>query len=289
MPRNRTRFCVSVDGRPRELFAVTEDNSGRLTLTIRSAGHLADGSVRIPTEFHKISVHPNPKSERFNTVHLTWKLTNGEVIERHLLTDAVKKRTGFAHIYIRRCPHLGQEALAPSDEGRPTTKLIIVDDHDPERFIFIHSILIGSPNNEFPSFPGMLPRVTQYAFKNFRVIVLSAQIILRSIRSGAFIYLFTMAHEELRGEWTRRIVGELMQGRAPDECAIEFRVGASELVLVVLESSRQKMFQEMNSEDRKLLRYSIRRLRREVRMLSKRMRPGLVTLILDRDYSPPSF
>jgi hypothetical protein len=36
MPRNRTRFCVQVNGKPRELVSAIEANNGRVTLRIRS-------------------------------------------------------------------------------------------------------------------------------------------------------------------------------------------------------------------------------------------------------------
>jgi hypothetical protein len=233
MPRDRTRFCVEVDGKPRELFIVKEDPDGSLTLLIRSAeyfGHaLANNASRVHD--HKISVHHSKKSDRFNTIHMTQELVGREPIESHVLTDAVKCKTGFCQIYFRRCPNLNRDFFLP--ETKETKEIVVIDEHYPLMETLVHSVLIGPSETPFDRVDGRVA-VTSRTFGMFRVVVLSSRLFgLPTHPTGSFSYAFSFDTRgaDLTPE-TKILVDQLTQGLPAADCVNEFWLAANCLMEV---------------------------------------------------------
>lgn len=100
----KVAFCINVDGSPRSLFTVYEQNDGELILTIKSGETigLQEGGKKILQQ--RYSIHLNQNSPDYNVIKQTITV-EGEEIATVALTDAIKKASGFAHIYSRRFPN----------------------------------------------------------------------------------------------------------------------------------------------------------------------------------------
>jgi hypothetical protein len=235
MPRNRTRFCVQVNGKPRELFSAIESKNGRVTLRVRSGAKVfeLDPASGLSTKNPKISIHPSGKSEMFNLIHMTQDVEGrSKPIERHLLTDAVRAKKGFCQVYVRRCMNLNADWFVPNDIGRAGTDIVVIDHHNVLTQNLLHSVLVGSPEAVFTHNDKRVI-VTERVFSNFKIVVLHSMFsLMPAAPTGNFVYIssvdtkkHTFPSEDMKQEFDR-----LVEGQSPSTCIDEFWLGANSLM-----------------------------------------------------------
>jgi hypothetical protein len=235
MPRNRTRFCVQVNGKPRELLSVIEDNKGSLTLRVRSGAKAYEGDPTsdLNTKNHKISIHLTKQSPIFNSVHMTQCIEGrSKPIESHLLTDAVKRKRGFCQIYVRRCMNLNADWFVPDDVDKAGTDIVVIDQHNTMTQNLIHSVLVGAPDTEFETYDKRV-LVTERVFSNFKIVLLHSMFFLMPAHpTGNFIYISsvdTKTYTFPNGN-TKQEFDKLVEGQPASTCIDEFWLGATSLM-----------------------------------------------------------
>jgi len=72
----------------------------------------------------RISIHPSLTSEAFTTVKKTTVLADGKRITAVALTDAVKGKTGFSGIFVRRSEDLSGDRYAPLGKLKVGDRLV---------------------------------------------------------------------------------------------------------------------------------------------------------------------
>jgi hypothetical protein len=287
MPRNRTRFCVQVNGKPRELVSAIEANNGRVTLRIRSGAKAfeLDPASGLNTKNHKISIHPPGKSPTFNLIHMTQDVEGrSKPIESHLLTDAVKAKKGFCQIYVRRCMNLNADWFVPDDIGRAGTDIVVIDQHNVMTQNLIHSVLVGAPDAEFAHTDKRVV-VTERVFSNFKIVLLHSMFFfMPAAPTGNFIYIssvdtkkYTFPDDDMKQEFDR-----LVEGQSPTACIDEFWLGANSLmekfVLDRLEDTKAPVPLGISRDH---LTTCLGRFSQEANRLSSKVRPALVAYYRD--------
>jgi hypothetical protein len=226
---NRTRFCVDVNAKPRELLSVSVDKDDSLTVRIRSAEYFGHGTDLPKVGNHKISIHLSERSADFNLIHMTQEVEGRDYpVESHLLTNAIKAKTGFCPIYTRRCPNLDRDIYIPTDRDQETTEVVVIDRHDPRTENFIHSVLVGAADATF-SAPFDRGVMAERKFEKFKIVLLSSRFFLMPTHpTGSFNYAFSIDTKvHLFDPETKKEVDRLVEGQPPSVCVDEFWLAAN--------------------------------------------------------------
>ena len=92
MDKKKTRFCINVSGKPRQLFSILEKNNGDLNIHFRGGGKtlkssnlddLIEARDSISHEYKEISdqhisIHRSPKSPECNMTKRTMITSDGD-------------------------------------------------------------------------------------------------------------------------------------------------------------------------------------------------------------------
>lgn len=291
MSRDLTRFCVSVDEQPRELFSVQETNNKGLILSVRSAEGFGRSGDGLRNTQHKFTIHPSIKSDTYNLIHLTRIAHDSTRLEHWLMTDAVKKNTGFAHIYFRRCPDLKRGRYIPSDSDRSSTSLVNVGVYDPGSTTMVHSVLVGSSEVTFNPPSGSQIGMVQRVFGKFSIVVLnSCWLAQHSHETGMYMYLSSAGPEKVESETeeTKALVRELMNGRPATECLNEFQFAAWTLMAQFYEQTFSDFPQEKKVREHAQMVELRKLLNVRIKSFAGKIRPALAQLFLDRSQWPPT-
>lgn len=176
------------------------------------------GSSENPEILHqKYSVHMSPNSPEFSTiVHTLW-LSDGRKLLSRALTDAVKSKKGFFHIFSRRCSDLSPARYdVPESDGAQRLELASVI----ENFTLIYSVFVGHSSSTFGPQPNT--SVIEFAFSEFKIIVLSAYIPLPPHHTGYFLHNLTF-RPEIEDIITQGAMRDLMRGTSAAETLDSFR------------------------------------------------------------------
>jgi hypothetical protein len=291
MPRNRTRFCVQVNGKPRELVSAIEDTKGTVTLRVRSGAKMFefDPASGVNTRNHKFSIHLSKKSPLFNSIHMT-QCVEGRTkpIESHLLTDAVKKKRGFCQIYVRRCMNLNADWFVPEDIDNASTEIVVVDEHHPQTENLIHSVLVGAPDAIFDLSDKRVV-LTERTFSNFKIALLHSRFFLMPAHpTGNFIYIssvdtkkYTFPNGNMKQEFDK-----LVEGQSASTCTHEFWLGAMSLMeKFALDRLEDTKYPVPPGALRDHLTTCLGRFSQEANRLSSKVRPALVAFYRDPRFS----
>jgi hypothetical protein len=218
VPEPKTiKFSIEADGAPRLLFSLRESSNKDVMLIIRPGGFFGDGPE--PTNEvleQRYSIHRSASSADYNTIVHTIKLAGGNVYRLSHLTDAIKKRSGFAHVYSRLCPWLDTDQFAASEKDKQF--LMSLGAYETGRFTLVHSVFVGACDQEFEC---ELPRDTNLAQKQFcflRVVVLWSFLTLPSHAEGYLMHGHTIKPELVPDPVAQEELRKQMRGRSENDC-----------------------------------------------------------------------
>jgi hypothetical protein len=158
-------FTTRVEEKPRVLFSVLEKKNGELIIPVRSAeryGHTY--SSAIPILEQRFSIHPSLKSKDYTTIKHTTNLVDGTQVSSVALTDAIKLRTGFSIVYVKRVQDLSPEKYLLSEADANSSTLIKLPPIKPPTEMLFYGLLVGPIEIEFKAKdPDVL--VIQHCFK----------------------------------------------------------------------------------------------------------------------------
>jgi len=220
MAAKKVRFTIEVDDVPRKLLSIVERTNGDLVFGVPAAADLGyvpgnDKTIRQ----QKFSIHVSPRSFHCNTIKQTLLLDNGQLITSYHKTTALKLDTGFAPVFFRRCPDLSlaRYALSQRDKG----ERISLGGLDHRRYNLIYGVFVGRPDR-FMRAPDHIAQTEQCAFKNFRVVILAARLLLPSHPTGTYTHISNLSPFGVRLS-PNRPVAKLAPGITPDGCVVLFR------------------------------------------------------------------
>lgn len=177
---SKTVFGVQIGGILHTLFTVRLKLNGELMIThplgASYAGDLSSGesgalvaSENSPKFIQeRLSVHLSQNSRDYNTVKRTSVRSDGTELTSVAITNAVKKKEGYAFMFGGRWYNIAMlPAAAPECRRKTISKL------DPNQETFIGTILLAHAGAVFPEHLPVTENitVTQERFGGFRIVV----------------------------------------------------------------------------------------------------------------------
>jgi hypothetical protein len=222
MSQNTTKFAVRVPDGERILFSIVEKTNGELILPISGAEKMGiDWTTGPNVREQRYSIHPSPKSADFTTVKLTIVLEEHPSTTIVALTNAVKKKTGFSIILVRRCQNLVHATQRPI-RHKPQDQLVTLPEFDPTKFTLFHGLFVGHPKSKFDATePNVI--IAPLFFKNFQIVVMASLFRMPSHRTTEFLHALTVRPEAAKHEQQEALLRFLMTGRPPEICIRQYK------------------------------------------------------------------
>jgi hypothetical protein len=221
MSQNTTRFAVRVPDGERILFSIVEKTNGELILPISGAEKMGtDWTTGPNVREQRYSIHPSPKSADFTTLKLTIVLEGHPSTTIVALTNAVKKKSGFSIILVRRCQNLVHATQRPI-RHKPRDKLVTLPEFDPMKFTLFHGLFVGHPKSKFDATePNVI--IAPLFFKNFQIIVMASLFRMPSHRTTESVHALTARPESAKHAQQEALLRFLMTGRPPEICIRQY-------------------------------------------------------------------
>jgi hypothetical protein len=226
----RIRVVATVDGAYRGLFSLLEKPNGELIVPVTHSGRYSDGSTldydrasAILEE--RISIHLSPNSEEFTTIKRTTVLADGRRITAVALTDAVKRKSGFSSIFVRRYENLSGDGYAPLGKAKIGECLLVVPEHDPKFFtMFGGGVYLGHPDVEFKvDEKDPMLHIEAIRFRNFQLVVMFSLQPFRSHYTTETGNNVTY-NPKLGRESGRALLDALMRGKSAQICVAQYSI-----------------------------------------------------------------
>jgi hypothetical protein len=115
-----------------------EKANGELIIPTKT-GERAENNLGPRLLEQRYSVHPSPQSSEFTTIKQTVNTDDGKTETSVILTDAVKLKTGFAIVFVRRVQDLTPERYAIQSTNRKNERTFVIADLDP----VLHTLFIS--------------------------------------------------------------------------------------------------------------------------------------------------
>jgi hypothetical protein len=184
-----TRFSVRIECIPRVLFSVFEKPNGELIIPIRTAERL-DGPDGPRLREQRYSIHPSPRSADYTTIKQTINADSSRSITSVVLTDAVKKKSGFSIVFVRRVQDLNHEKYTLRRAQKKGERIFVLADLDPVLHTFFFGIFLCHPETKFDaSAPGIV--VSLFPFKEFKIVILATALLMPTHYTSDFAHAVT--------------------------------------------------------------------------------------------------
>lgn len=239
-----TRFAVNVPGGEHILFSIVEKPNGELILPIVSAERMGPNWDTGPRVLeHRYSIHTSPQSQDFTTIKQTINLATGPSVTTVALTDAVKKRTGFSLILVRRCQNL-VDAPHVAFRHKHRDKLFVLPEFDPIKFTLFVGMFVGHPDELFGSTDDEII-ISPFHFRTFQIVIMASLIAMPSHHTTQFVHALTTPPDLAKHEQQRELLHYLMMGKPASICIRQYRTSVKWLTKQYLE----KMLPQITHQD----------------------------------------
>jgi hypothetical protein len=223
----RIRVVAIVDGAYRGLFSVLEKPSGELIIPVTHGGRYADASkldygTAATILEERISIHLSPNSEEFTTIKRSTVLADGRRITAVALTDAVKRKSGFSNIFVRRYENLSGEGYAPIGKAKIGDRLLVVPEHDPKFDTIFGDLYLSHPDVEFKiAEKDPMLHIEAIKFRNFQLVVM---FLLQPFRSHYTTETGSNVTSSPRlGPKSRRaLLDAMLRGKSAHICLVQY-------------------------------------------------------------------
>ena len=206
---------------------------------------------------HRYSIHPSPRSAEFTTIKQTINLEGGKSITTVALTDAVKKKTGFSIIWVRRCQNLVDAPIVVF-KPQPQDRFLTLNQFDPTKFTLFIGLFIGHPDAKFEAADDEII-ISPFNFRNFQIVVMASLFSIPSWHTTEFLHALTTRPELARHEQQEKLLRYLMIGKPSLICLQQYRNSVSWLAKHFLE---QMLPQVQNSDVAMAIKQRIKELGR---------------------------
>ena len=227
MPQ-KIRFTVDSKGAERNLFSILERSNGDLVLGFGFATSVGYSPENPKILHQKYSVHTSPKSAEFSTITHTIWLDDGTKNVLHVLTDAIKAKTGFFPMFCRRCQILVDDRyLIPASDKATRIKLWSPTELDGQ-VTLVYGVFVGPSDTPFGPHPQL--SVAEWAFTHFRIVVIYHYINLPAHPTGDTMHSLTEPYEH-EDPMIRAHLRQMMRGKSTQWCLDYFRQISSLFVI----------------------------------------------------------
>ena len=235
MPLAKVRFTVAVADADRNLFSIVQRKNGDLTIGFGFAEKFEFVPQNPKITHQKYSVHRSPNSVEFNTITHEIVLSDGSKFRSTALTDAIKGKTGFQPLFVRRCPDLSIDRyLLPVDDKAVRAQLTSSD----MPLTLVYGVYVGEAGAAFGPQPNV--SVYEWDFEHFKIVVLSQHLALPPHRTGMLFHHVTVdprnadssVHDHLR---------KMMRGQSAALCTTHFTRASLLLAIQMTDQVKQEI------------------------------------------------
>jgi hypothetical protein len=209
-----------MDGSLRILFTILEKPNGELIIPMKT-GERAETNLGPRLLEQRYSIHPSPQSREFTTIKQTVNTDDGKTETSVILTDAVKLKTGFAIVFVRRVQDLMPERYVIQSPNRKNEQTRVLADLDPILHTLFIGVFLGHPDTPFDASHDDVV-VSHFPFKEFKVIILSTGKLIPVHYTTDYAHAVTFPPETLPDVNSQAILRTHMQGKTPDICIRQF-------------------------------------------------------------------
>jgi hypothetical protein len=215
------RFTIKADKQASVFLSAIETNSGKLRLILRSGANNEDethpGAELVQTKY---SIHDSDQSLDYSTLHYTQICKDGRRKDVYYLTEAIKKKRGFAPLFVEATSALS----APRYLLNPQDKAVVVDigEYDPKQFNFCYGVAIGPLGLNFVANPWDSVNIHQQNFQRFSVVLMWS---FATLLSSAFCtrrHVYTLPPEEAASPEEEKFLRSLMTSYTDTQCVSYF-------------------------------------------------------------------
>jgi hypothetical protein len=290
MGPRRVRVIAVVDGAYRALYSVLERPNGELLIPITNSGRHSNGKT---FEYEtaaailedRISVHLSPNSKDLTTIKRTKVLGDGSRITSVALTDAVKRKSGFSGIFVRRYENLSGDGYAPVGKAKVGNRVLVLPEHDPRYQTMFSGLFLGGPEAEFRvANDDPMLHIEPIKFRNFQLVAMFS---LQPFRShytsemGTFVTFDPLAGPES----TVAVSDYLMRGKSARGCLVQYQNAVWAMSRRVLKIELKQAADESAVKD---IKKRLRQMPKPVLRLDRRSRNRPATLLYPTGCFSPS-
>ncbi|MGO7362311.1 hypothetical protein [Rhizobium leguminosarum] len=217
----------------RSLFTVHEHKQGDVYIRLMSGLNSGMNNVDTIGE-QRYSIHVSPNSTEYNVIKRTLTVKDKAPLTSVALTNAVKVRTGFTHIFSQSFTDLTSRIYDRPDDGRP---LLPLNKFDQRKQTLMLSLFVGYLDADFPkSYKEM---ITVFHTKFFQFVICSDVLDFPSTFFGRTSESVTFRPEDFENDRDQAHARTLMEGYGPDRCIAlarsqhkQMHIGVLEILLV---------------------------------------------------------
>jgi hypothetical protein len=234
MSLTRTRFAVRIGGKSRILFSILEKPNGELIVPSKTA-EKADNSDGPRLLEQRYSIHPSPKSSEFTMVKQTLNTVDGKTEDSVVLTDAVKLKTGFSIIFVRRVQSLSSDRYVIEATKKQDERTVVLADFDESLNSFFFGVFLGHPDTPFdiPSDDRVV--VNHFYFKKFKIILLATVMQIPSHYTTDYSHAVTFRPQSVSDPQSQEVMRYQMQGKPAAICLQQFNNSVKMLAKILWE------------------------------------------------------
>lgn len=206
------RVNAHSNGLPRSILNFEENKKGDVYIRIKSGDQASLDKTKNSITEHRYSIHPSPSSA-FTTLKAI--ISNDGIPFKTVrqFTDAVKSRSGFAHLFTHRAGLL----IGPLYDTKPNNAAILdFGEIDFRENALIFSVLIGHPNTPFLAKD--LTGVMSFCTSHFKFIVFGLTVNIPASSHSWTISPFTINPDIYEDESSKLQAQDRMRGLSADDC-----------------------------------------------------------------------
>ena len=138
---------VKTNGVWRNVVVIDESPKGDVYIRVKSGTQVGIPPNASAVVEDRYSIHPSPNSPNYTMLKHTLTLENGSTTTSAALTDAVKLKRGFSHLFSHRSSDLAQPVNDFNDDA---ASVLSSGDFDTRCGSLVFGIFVGHPNTGFP-------------------------------------------------------------------------------------------------------------------------------------------
>jgi hypothetical protein len=238
MPKYDLRFTITAGSQESVFLSVSETSVEKKIRLFLKAGQNRNMETGPGTEIveDRFIIHDSPLSSNYSTVHYSQISKDKRKQDVSQLTDAIKKKSGFAMLYGMATANLSNPFYArkPNDKS----KIANIDTYDPKKFIFCYAVAIGAAGASFSVIAKEPVNIRQENFHRYTLVLFWSYVPFLSAPFSSFVHVMTLPPESAKTKDEVEELRKLMTGASPAECVDAYFQMRRNLMDVHLQKSR---------------------------------------------------
>jgi hypothetical protein len=227
MPQSRFYFTIKCAGFHRAFLSSVENtrsDKGDVYLILSSGINFMapnrDDLSGPQIISQRYSLHASKISNDYTTIKQTLILRDSPTIYTYQITDAIKRKSGFAPLFSCYCQNLDRGRYLVAENRIPLC--INIGHYNPLHFTFVYSLFVGPTDLMFGE-GNQTTNVLQHVFGECSIVLLWSFLTLPSHSTGRYLHHVTINPVEAGSDsTTKKALEDIMIGRPRQSCLDNF-------------------------------------------------------------------